>query len=149
MRGWMIAVTLRLPKPEATPLCYSAYIIKNIRTGQMMYYTLEKGQDPTDGREMQFLCGWNSEGRHQQYASAYTEKTHLGDLLLIRFFYAQFKNLQGIRLPEQLREENAGSAAFECPACRNRIFYDPSGIAEGEPFLLMCDRCGRIHERKG
>lgn len=144
-----IVVTLRFPKPEATPLCHSAYIIKNIKTGQMMYYTLEKGQDPTDGREMQFLCSWNSEGRHQQYASAYTEKTHLGDLLLIRFFYTQFRNLQGFKLPEQPREENANSAVFKCSVCQNEIIYDLSGITEGDRFLLMCDRCGRIHEVKG
>ncbi len=144
-----VIAVLRFPKPEEVPLCYCAYIFKNRKTGQMMYYTLEKGQDPTDGREMQFLCSWNSEGRHQQYTSVYTEKVQLGDLLLMRFFYAQFRNLQGIKLPRQLREENLASVAFECPACQNRIIYDPSGIAEGESFLLMCDRCGRIHERKG
>ncbi|MBR4462248.1 MAG: hypothetical protein IKS51_06690 [Erysipelotrichaceae bacterium] len=144
-----IVITLRFPKPEEVPLCYSAYIIKNVKTGQMMYYTLEKGQDPINGKEMQFLCSWNSEGKHQQHASAYTEKTHLGDLVLIRFFYTQFRNLQGFKLPEQFLEEGTGRNVIACPACQNGIVYDPSGIAEGEDFLLMCPRCGRIHALKG
>ena len=141
-----IVAVLRFPKPDDTPLCYSAYIFKNLKTGEMMYYTLEKGKDPISEKEMQFLCGWNSEGKHQQYASVYTEKTHLGDLLLIRFFYSNFRHLQAVKLPEQFLEENEVSTAFQCPVCQNGIVFNPSGIAEGEHLLLMCDRCGRIHE---
>ena len=141
-----VVIVLRFPKPEEVPLCYCALIYLDTKTNRIAYYTLEKGKDPISERDMQFLCGWDYEGKHQQYGSVYTDQADLGDLFLIRFFYARFRNLNNAKIPDQLKEENENSRVLKCPACKSEIIFDASGIAEGDSLLIFCNYCGRIYE---
>ena len=109
-------------------------------------YTLEKGKDPTDGREMQFLCGWNENGEHRNYGSVYTDTTVLGDNLLIRYFYTRFRDLKNVKIPQQPKEENDNTRVLKCPACKHEIIFDASEIGEGDSLVVLCDFCARIYE---
>ena len=136
---------LRFPQPTEVPLCYCALIFLDTKTNRTAYYTMERGMDPTDGREIQFLCGWDKEGKHQQYGSVYKEKASLADIFLIRFFYSLFWNLKGIRIPEQPREANERTRKLKCPSCGYEMTVDLSTIKDGESFLALCNHCARMN----
>ena len=141
-------IVLRLPKPEEVPMCYCALLYMDLNTKRIAYYTMEKGKDPIDEREIQFLCGWDKEGNHNNYGSAYTDKYNFGDVMLVRFFYNVFWGLKTVKLPEQLKQDNGSSTTMQCPACKKEIIIDNSGINEGDEFLLFCSYCGRIYRLK-
>lgn len=139
---------LRFPKPEEVPMCYCALLYMDLNTKRIGYFTMEKGQDPADGREIQFLCGWDKDGKHNNYGSAYVDKYNFGDVMLVRFFYNVFWGLKNVKLPEQLKQESDHSTVMECPACKKEIIFDNSNISEGDEFLLFCSFCGRIYRLK-
>ena len=141
-----VVVLMRFPAPEEVPLCHCALIFLDAATKRIGYYTLEKGKDPITEKDMQFLCGWDSEGKHQQYGSIYTDQASFGDLFLVRFFYGQFRNLKGVKIPEQPKEENENTSVLKCPACKSEIIFDTSGINDGDHLLVMCGYCARIFE---
>lgn len=141
-----VVVVLRFPKPEDVPLCYCALVFLDAGTSRLAYYTLEKGKDPTDGREMQFLCGWDEKGEHRNYGSVYTDTTVLGDNLLIRYFYTRFRDLKNVKIPQQPKEENDNTRVLKCPACKHEIIFDASEIGEGDSLVVLCDFCARIYE---
>ena len=143
-----VVALLRLPQPQETPLCYCAFIYMDVNTNRIAYYTLEKGTDPVDGRDMQFLCGWDSEGNHKQYHNFHTDNFRLGDLFLIRYFYAVFRDLKGIKLPDEFKEEKENTRVLKCPACQKEIIFDGSDINEGDRILVLCDYCLRIYQLK-
>ena len=143
-----VCVLLRFPEPQEVPLCYCSFIFMDANTNQIQYYTLEKGADPITNREMRFMCGWDKKLEHKQYGSYYVDETSLGDLFLIRFFYAAFHDLKGIKLPTQPKEENERTGVLKCPACKQGIIYDQTDINEGDEFLVLCRNCMRIYRLK-
>ena len=143
-----VAVVLRFPKPEEVPMCYCSFIFLDAETKRIGYYTLEKGKDPISERDMQFLCGWDKEGNHQQYGSVYTDQADFGDMFLLRFFYARFWNLNDTKIPEQPKEENENTRVLRCPACKKEIVFNASGIVDGDRLLVICGFCGRIYALK-
>ena len=143
-----VCVLLRFPQPQEVPLCFCSFIFMDAKTNQIQYYTLEKGADPITNREMRFLCGWSKEGEHKQYGSYYVDEKSYGDIFLIRFFYAVFHNLEGIKIPSQPKEESEYTAVLKCPACQRGIIYNKSDINDGDEFLILCDYCMRIYRLK-
>ncbi|MBQ6493365.1 MAG: hypothetical protein IJI92_05835 [Erysipelotrichaceae bacterium] len=144
-----VAVCLRFPTPAETPLCFCAFIFMDTKTNRLAYYTLEKGIDPIDSREMRFLCGWNNEGTHQEYGAYYVEKYNFGDIWLVRFFYGRFRDLRkDIGIPSQPKEENENTRVLKCPACKQEIIFDATDIKEGNELLVFCNSCGRIYHLK-
>ena len=55
-----ILVSVELPKPERTPLCYMIHYVYNERDGLACYYTKER--EILDGQCC--CCGWTSNGIH-------------------------------------------------------------------------------------
>ena len=141
-----MAVVMRFPALEEVPLCYCALIFLDVDTKRIGYYTMEKGKDPITEKDMQFLCGWDQDGNHQQYGSVYTEKMNFGDVFLVRFFYTVFRNIKNAKIPDQLKEENEYTSVLQCPACKKEIIFDASNIDDGDALIIFCPACGRIYE---
>lgn len=141
-----VVVLLRFPEPKEVPMCFCSFIYLDTKTNQIAYYTLEKGKDPTNDKDMQFLCGWDAKGQHQQYGSVYTEQHQLGDIFLIRFFYMVFRGLKGAYIPDQPKTESEKTRVLKCPACHSEIIFDASEIKEGDRFLVLCSNCLRIYQ---
>ena len=141
-------VVMRFPKPEETPLCFASFIFADIKTNEKAYYTVEKGKDPFDGRDMQFLCTWDKNASHRNYGSVCPDEHPLNDIFLTRYFYARFRGLKDVRTPEEPVDGNENTRIYKCPVCGHEIIYDHLNINEGDSFLLICERCAVIYKLK-
>ncbi len=140
-------IVLKFPKPEKTPLCYAAFIFIDVKTNEKAYYTLERGVN-IDGSLLQFMCHKDSKGGHFNYGSADPREHPLDDIILIRYFYARFRTLNNIRIPQEPLESNERTSVYKCPVCGHEIIFESAGIKEDEELLLFCERCAVLYRLK-
>ena len=140
-------IVLRFPKPEETPLCYAAFIFIDVKTNRKAYYTLERGAN-LDGSLLQFMCYKDKDGGHHNYGSVDPNEHPLDNIILIRYFYARFRDLKKIRMPEEPLEGNERTSIYKCPICGHEIIFESADIKEGEELLLFCERCAVLYHLK-
>ena len=140
-------IVMKFPKPEETPLCYAAFIFIDVKTDEKAYYTLERGIN-LDGSLLQFMCFKDREGGHHNYGSADPRQHPLDDIILIRYFYARFRALEKVRIPQEPLKGNDRTGIYKCPVCGHEIIFESADIKEGEELLLFCERCAVLYRLK-